>query len=199
MANKQFLSIQGCYLYDNTIFDNMVLPDGVLKERVIQDITMECSDLELIYPDVTVMKNLIEQWSIVELPIWQKYFNTQNTDYDPLNSINLKEDRKETRNLKSESTSTSNSNGTDTQKVSAYNDNNLVTRQVDNSDSTSNTNGVTDDTGTIDYTYHKHGYDNKWNMTESERLQKYIDFETKMNIYHFITDSFMKRFCLMIY
>ena len=45
MSNKQFLSILGMYNYDNTIFDNLIIPDGVDKELLINNILLDNAEI----------------------------------------------------------------------------------------------------------------------------------------------------------
>ena len=65
------LSILGLYNYDSTIFDNLVTPFED-NENLIQNILMECAELEILYPDADFMKFAIGAWSQKQLPIWNK-------------------------------------------------------------------------------------------------------------------------------
>lgn len=78
------LSILGLYNHDKTIFDAMVLPDGVDKDIVINNILLECAELEVIYPSWPAMAFGIEYWSKKELPVWRKLYDTTVLEYDPL-------------------------------------------------------------------------------------------------------------------
>ena len=52
------LSVLGLYNYDESIFDNMALPvtDHLVKDTLIQNILVECSELEIVYPDPDIFK-----------------------------------------------------------------------------------------------------------------------------------------------
>ena len=63
MAIRSTLSIMGLYIYDDSIFSLMELPEGVDAETVTQGILMECADMELWLPDWDVMHNAIQLWS----------------------------------------------------------------------------------------------------------------------------------------
>lgn len=95
MSNKQFLSILGMYNYDNTIFDNLIIPDGVDKELLINNILLDNAELSLVYTDLDFMKEIIGVWSKSELSIWVKLFNTFNEEYNPI--WNVDENTTETR------------------------------------------------------------------------------------------------------
>lgn len=88
MAN---LSILGLYQYDNTLFDNMKLPDEINKDHVIYSILSECAEFELLYSDYDFMKFMITLWSEKELDIWRRLYNTTVLDYNPINNYNITE------------------------------------------------------------------------------------------------------------
>jgi hypothetical protein len=82
--NKANLSIIGAYNYDNTLFDNLQLPDGVNRETVVSNILDYCAELELLYPDLPYLKNAIGYWSAKELPFWEKVREMETADYNPI-------------------------------------------------------------------------------------------------------------------
>lgn len=89
------LSILGLYNYDNTIFDNLVTPFED-NENLIQNILMECAELEILYPDADFMKFAIGTWSQKQLPIWNKLYNTEKLEYNPLENANRTEETNDT-------------------------------------------------------------------------------------------------------
>lgn len=81
------LSIYGLYTYDNTLFDNMVLPSAFTtqeKDDTIFSILETCSDLALLYPDFDFMKMLIGVWSRNELHIWTKMLESERIEFNPI-------------------------------------------------------------------------------------------------------------------
>lgn len=88
------LSIYGLYTYDNTIFDNLVLPaDFTDDERndTIMTILAECSDMALLYPDWDFMKMLIGVWSKNELLIWTKMLQSERIEFNPIENYDRHE------------------------------------------------------------------------------------------------------------
>ena len=57
------LTLMGLYNYDYSLFDNLVLPEGVEKDLVIDAILMRGGDYEVIYPNPDLLKELIGSWS----------------------------------------------------------------------------------------------------------------------------------------
>lgn len=104
---KASLSIYGLYEYDDSIFDNLVLPSGMEDHRqeLITEILLDCSDFTLLYPDWDFMKMLIGVWSKNELRIWEKMYQSEMVEYNPIENY----DRHETmiRNVVSNSENSS--------------------------------------------------------------------------------------------
>ena len=60
------LSIMGLYEYDNTLFQGLQVPEGVSKEHVINEIMLQCAELEVLYPELNIMKLAITTWSVAK-------------------------------------------------------------------------------------------------------------------------------------
>lgn len=91
------LSIMGMYDFNNSVFDGFRVPRGLDRETCISEILLECAELELVYPSFNTMKLAITQWSKIEQPIWEKLFNTEKLEYNPI--WNVDGDVVETREL----------------------------------------------------------------------------------------------------
>jgi hypothetical protein len=98
---KALMSILTLYNYDNSIFDNFLLPEGVVKDDVVNNLLMELAELELIYGSPSMMKTAIGFWSKKELPVWTKLAATTKFEYNPIwNQFRTEEwSDKETRDL----------------------------------------------------------------------------------------------------
>lgn len=78
------LSILGLYFVKKTIFDDIVIPEGLDKDILVDNILMECGELESLYPDADFMKIAIKQWSSKECPVWQHLKETTEYEYNPI-------------------------------------------------------------------------------------------------------------------
>ena len=196
MMGMPFLSIVTLTNYDDSLWDGLVVPsyeeykDGLFtehslnKELLISNICMECSDLQLIYPDWDYMQGLIGMWSATELPVWNKLYKTTMFEYNPLWNVDADI---------TESSSGSNSGttgGTDTQSVSGYNSATMVDHTKDTTSGSSSGNWsethTTRRTGNI-------------GVTSSQELLERERSVAQFNIYKYIVDSFKKRFCILVY
>lgn len=84
MSRGSKLSILGLYKYNEDIFSGFSVPDGMDREVVINEILMQCGELELIYPSFNFMRMAINNWSRLEAHIWEKLYNTESLEYNPL-------------------------------------------------------------------------------------------------------------------
>ena len=78
------LSIMGLYEYDNNIFQGLQVPEGLNREAVINEILLQCAELEIMYPNIDIMKLAITTWSIANQYTWQKLYDTMVVDYNPI-------------------------------------------------------------------------------------------------------------------
>lgn len=101
------MSILGLWQWDHNIFDLMQFPsfqDGETvheftqddKQLLINNLMAECAELEILYPNPVVMKNMIGLWSGKELPIWNRFYRAALTEYDPIENYHRTERATET-------------------------------------------------------------------------------------------------------
>lgn len=191
-----FLSIVTLTNYDDSLWDGLVVPsyeeykDGLFTEHsldktlLITNICMECSDLQLIYPDWDYMKGLIGMWSATELPVWTKLYKTTMFEYNPLWNVDADI---------TESSSGSNSGttgGSNTESVAGYNSSTMVAHTKD--DTSGSSSGSWSETHTTRRT-------GNIGVTSSQELIERERAVDQFNIYKYIVDSFKKRFCVLVY
>lgn len=87
MSRGANLSIMGLYNNDNSIFDLMAFPDDFTdaqKQTTVENILIDCAELEVLYPNPTVMKNIIAIWSKKEKPYWNRVYQASQAQYNPI-------------------------------------------------------------------------------------------------------------------
>ena len=191
-----FLSIVTLTNYDESLWDYLAVPsyeeykDGLFTEHsldktlLISNICMECSDLQLIYPDWDYMQGLIGMWSATELPVWNKMYRTTMFEYNPLWNVDADV---------TESHSGSNSGttgGSTTESVAGYNSSTMVDHTKDTSSGSSS--GSWSETHTTRRT-------GNIGITSSQELLERERNVAQFNMYKYIVDSFKKRFCILVY
>lgn len=210
------LSILGLYNYDNSIFDLLTLPEGLDKTTLIKSICAELADMELLYPNPEVMKDLIGVWSVGCQYEWEKLLESMNFEYNPIDNY----DRTETRTLTSQGSGSGTDGGSDslsttkqhtsqeqdTGKITAFNSGSLT----DKNQSTGTSSATDTETASTQYgktkqetfsksdseTIRAHG--NIGVTTTMQMIREQRDI-VKFNLYDIITEEFKLRFCVLIY
>lgn len=194
MILRSKLSIVGLYEADHSLFANMVLPVGVDKHTLINNILSECYDLEVVYPDSDYMKSAIGFWSQSMLPNWNKVNDILNNDYDPLNSyrkhtVHEGEDNKNTTHEQEQDSTTVNS-------VKAYNEQtNFADYQKDVNNSSNNFERSENSTKN----YERTTTGNIGIRSYQSLIEEEIDIRDRYNIYNIILKDFKRKFMLLVY
>ena len=68
----EWLSLLGLYRYDPSILDELVLPDAVDRSDLIDNLLVETAELEIIYPEPEIMRQIIGSWSRARLAVWNR-------------------------------------------------------------------------------------------------------------------------------
>jgi hypothetical protein len=175
------MSILGLWTYDNTIFNDMVVPAGVNKTELVDALLYDLAELEILYPDPIFMKHAIAAWSKKELTVWERVARAAAADYDPISNYDRIEHW--------EDKSSSSSGGSQTDTVVGYN----ASTQQPASGSTTTASGS--GSGTHDGRIHG----NIGVTTSQQMLEQELELAPKLCIDDYIINSFKRRFCLVVY
>lgn len=212
MANA-LLSIAGLLTMDDSIFDNMQLPSGVDKQKVIDSILMDCMELEILYPDPDAVKNMIGIWSRREADTWQRIYNASLAEYNPIENYDRHQtdSKEETHSGNDVTTGTSNETGSgqlsddNIQKYAAFDSGSLSpqtqdTRTASNSSTQTQTVSNTLAHGEkIGETFTSYIHGNIGIITSQQMLESELALAPKLNIINYIVNSFKMRFCILVY
>lgn len=176
------MSLLGLYRNNPGLFLELTLPEGVSKDTIVDNLLMETSELEILYPDPYFMQAAIGTWSIKELPVWQKLYETTVLKYDPIHNYDRKETWTENENTDKEEisqrrgnistetdgTSTQNRNGSGTvdtsHYVSAYNETDFTPTAKDSETQNASSTTSQKDSSSVDSSESSSG-----NTSESEK------------------------------
>lgn len=224
-VNKATLTVIGLYNHDDSLFDNLILPDGVNRETVIDTILMTCNELEVLYPDFNFFKRAIGSWSAKEQKFWERVLEMENADYNPIENYDRYDNEVENtgRNRKgndntvvSGNTKTKANDGTvstDTniERVAGYNSDNLAVNSQNTASNTANSTTENNTTGTTVQTHNDnsdeaenrvkslHSHGNIGVTTVAQMMKEMIDVLPEVNTVNVIAESFKRRFCLLVY
>ena len=187
MSRGATVSVMGLYNNDDSLFDLMNYPTGMTEtdmDCVKFSILTECAELEVLYPNPTVMKNMIGLWSYKELFYWQRVYNASQLEYNPIEnyrrneSETIEDDRTEEHSgsdvNRASGSDTSTDSGTDTL---ARTGTDTVTDS--GSDTVEGSSTVEAETGGNDRVDHNvSGYDSNLLVTSTEDETTYGKTET---------------------
>lgn len=208
-----WLSIQGIYEYDPSVFDGFDSPSytdennvvHVLnKNDVINSICLECAELEVIYPSVQMMKFAIGVWSASNYDAFCKMYASQLIKYNPIWNVDAEIDHtnriagSDNRSVQKYNTTTPNT--TNEHSVQGFNSSNWSQSEKDVLSGTVQDNGSITDNNTDDHTetFHERRTGNI-GVTASQDLIKKEREIADFSTIEFITKSFKERFCLLVY
>lgn len=139
------MGLEGMLQWDNTIFDEFVIPPELNRENIIDNIRYRSIDMEILFSNPKFLRQAIGAWSALRLPVWEKWLETTRYEYNPIDNY----DREETivigegRKTK-DSIGRSEDVGTQYNGTESYNSSDTGTVKRTSESSTNN-----DDTGTV--------------------------------------------------
>lgn len=190
------LSIMGMYNFDNTLFDGLRVPSGIDKQDIIDEILMQCAELEVLYPAPSIMKRAIEIWSNSNQIKWQKLYDTMTIEYNPIWNVDANIVDTETISGSDNRTIERTGNGTDTEAVKGFNETGWADAKKNTKAGTDNVSDGNISESEREYTQRRTGnigVTTTQQMLEAER--QIADF----NLIEVIVNSFKYRFCILVY
>lgn len=88
MGRVANISPLGLYNWDSSIFDLMQIPSALSRDTLIRNLLAETAELEVLYPNPVVFKNLVGVWSGKQLDIWNRLYETTQYEYNPIENYN---------------------------------------------------------------------------------------------------------------
>lgn len=221
MSSTPKMTMIGLYNYDDTLFDNIVFPDGIVLDDFKNAFLMNYGEYPVIYANWDIMKFAIGVWSKKWYHSIERIILAMTEEYNPLHNFDRHEEytdtenKKETNELEYDSTITEtdtrqiDTDGTDTREVSAFNSS---TYQPDNKSTIDNTEthsgsletekGGTDTntmTGNRGLTHKGHLYGNIGVTESTTMLTHELELRSKENILDIVSDMLFREVCIYTY
>lgn len=89
--SRPTLNLFSLMTFDPDLFKEIVLPEGVERERVEDAILLRCAECALIYTEPAFVKYRINTWFKQQYSIINELFQTTILTYDPLKNVNMNE------------------------------------------------------------------------------------------------------------
>lgn len=211
-GSKLHLTLGGIYNYDNTIFDDIDIPQGVDKNTLVTEILRECGGNESRYQNPKILKTMIENFFHTNAWRYSELWKTTQYDYEPLVNYDLeitetresKNNINGNRSVNSSGNISEQGNSENEKTVSAYNSNgyspdekNTIKQTNSNSSRSSGTETEKrNEDGNETITRHEKG-DNSARSTQYmiKEQRDVVDF----NFYKLVADEFEDELTLPIY
>lgn len=194
---------------DNTILNGIILPDGLSLDTLKNNIILECAELEVIYSAPSFFRWAVDCWAIKELPIWERMWNAIQTEYNPLENYDRREEWEDSQTVEREAQNETTATGetSDTTQgnhfVYGFNDNSQVKQSSDTGSGTTEredsttASGTESTTGSGTRSGRIHG--NIGVTTSQAMLEAELNLDRKINMYDIIAKDFRNRFCILMY
>ena len=211
------ITLWGFYQYDSTLFDGVVLPDGIDKDNLVANIMRNSGDLYPYHQIPEYLKRNITFWFSRRLFDFERMYEALRVEYSPIENYDRKENTtrnyensgtdKESTTLGSTTTSTNIGSNDNENKVSAYNENDYTNREKD----TQSYNSTLTNTGSgTDVTQTEYGLKRKEvedirvhgniGVTTSQQLiESEMELRAQYDIYKIISREFEREFLVQVY
>lgn len=206
------ITLQGLEIFLNyenkSLFDLLTVPEGIVKNDLVDNIMLECGEFETLYADPDFMRSAIGAWSNKHQRTFLKWVNALNIEYAPLENYDRQEnwtdetDANTTNTLNSTVSSSSTSGGESKTNIAAYDSSSYSpSDQVTDSNSASNTStDASSGAGTenIDFEHTGRIHGNIGVTTSQQMLEQELEV-ARFNIIDEITMLFMSELCVAVY
>lgn len=188
------------HLWDEDLFDDIVLPDGMDKATVVNQIMLDNGLLEVVYPEHDLLKGLIKAHFLARQIDYQRLWDAVSQTYNPLYNL----DRKNTLTEKTERTenttgnTTSNSTQTTEQMVSAFDSSTYQPSEQMSGNTSDTTDAKTDSQGQDVHTLESHEEGSIGVITPQDMLRREFNIRKDWNIYKFISMDFRDQFMIQL-
>lgn len=191
------MTLYGMYQYDPTLFDEVVLPDGMDKTLMINQIIRQSGDLFPYYQVPPQVKTAITEWFTRRKDNFAKLWQGFTAEYNPIENYDRQEDSTETPNITHTLSNSGEDASTNEADVQGYNGTDYVPNSRTKSSGTSSTNGTDTESGTRTYTSRIHG--NIGVTTSAQMLEGELNLRRSLDIYALIAEEFENDNLIQVY
>ena len=191
------MTLYGMYQYDPTLFDGVVLPEGMDKTLMVNQIIRQSGDLFPYYQVPPQVKSAITEWFTRRKDNFAKLWQGFTAEYNPIENYDRQEDSTETPNITHTLSNSGQDASTNEADVQGYNGTDYVPNSRTKSSGTSSTNGTDTESGTRTYTSRIHG--NIGVTTSAQMLEGELALRKSMDIYAIIAAEFETDNLIQVY
>lgn len=192
MSTMQRLTLIGMYDYDNSLFDNVNLPDGYNKQDFIDALLLEHGEKCVQYTDVDFMKYSLGVVSRKWYSELSRIYEALRAEYNPIWNYDRNEEYHDTTG--GEINNTQPESATQERTVAAFNSDSY---EPDSKDTSNIGHTQTNSTGSIDHEAHLWG--NIGVTTSAAMVAEEVALRMKNNLYSIAGRIFANELLIQIY
>lgn len=191
------MTLYGMYKYDPTLFDGVILPDGMDKTIMVNQIIRQSGDLFPYYQVPPEVKSAITEWFTRRKDNFAKLWQGFTAEYNPIENYDRHEDSTETPDITHTLTNSGEDASTNEADVQGYNATDYTPNSRTISSGTSSTNGTDKESGTRTFTSRIHG--NIGVTTSAQMLEGELALRRNLDIYALIAEEFETDNLIQVY
>ena len=191
------MTLYGMYQYDPTLFDGVILPEGMDKALMVNQIIRQSGDLFPYYQVPPQVKAAITEWFTRRKANFAKLWQGFTAEYNPIENYDRQEDSTETPNITHTLSNSGQDASTNEADVQGYNGTDYVPNSRTKSSGTSSTKGTDTESGTRTYTSRIHG--NIGVTTSAQMLAGELTLRRSLDIYALIAEEFENDNLIQVY
>lgn len=191
------MTLYGMYQYDPTLFDGVILPEGMDKTLMVNQIVRQSGDLFPYYQVPPQVKLAITEWFTRRKPNFEKLWDGFTAEYNPIENYDRHEDSTETPNITHTLTNSGQDASENEADVQGYNATDYTPNSRTKSSGTSSTSGTDVESGTRAYTSRVHG--NIGVTTSAQMLEGELALRKGFDIYVLIAEEFETDNLIQVY
>lgn len=211
------ITLYGFYQYDNSILDEIIVPEGMDREILIAEIIKNSGELFPYHQQPDMLKLNVKNWFSRKLYDFSQMYKALTAEYSPIENYDRTEtitrqtthsgSDTETTTLGSTNVTETSGNSENVTGVSAYNDSDFTNREketANNSDTITST-GSGSDTAKTDYgmerteTENNRIHGNIGITTSQTMVTEEIKLRKRYDLYKVIADMFEHEFLIQVY
>ena len=175
------MSLMGLYDYDNTILDDLAVPEGLDVSILKDNLLIECGYREILYPRPDFFKMALRAWVRKNIGIWAELYDTTQYEYNPIENYDRKEDNTYVR---TDDLTMTNSGKDTTQNSGKDITQNSGTDTTQNSGTDSTQNSGSDTTLNKAHAFNTSGLTDSNSSTLSNGLKQDLTYGQKVELEH---------------
>lgn len=185
------------YQWEPTLFDELQLPDAVNKDDYITRLLIDSGEQEVVITHPVVMKKAIGAWCRGKLPAWNKIFNIESLEYNPIWNVDGETVHAGSRTDNVGENKSGETSETTTGQLSADNSSEWSNDTKSISEGSYEENRQLNETGSDNWTEKRTG--NIGVTTTQKMMNEEKDFWESWDPVGYLIREFTKEFCLLVF